>query len=211
MKDIVKREIQADPNTLFLPFDCLHHAASLMRKTSLLLTDSFLQSASREWKYFSSVAKVVNIWRANAKIIFAFWSRSYGSLEAMQQACKLPPRCLSGRWNSVSETEKFILSKTAGHFVAAMKHAVQKLQKRPLPDEEGGGGRGDPDDLRVEEQQAYAVRMGRWGRECLETLADPLFWMLAQMSRKVRICACVRAAFVSRNCREQTASYPLVL
>ena len=41
------------------------------------------------------------------------------------------------------------------------------------------------DELQVEQQAAYRKRLGRWSRECIETVQDPLFGFLLSIARQV--------------------------
>lgn len=56
-------------------------------------------------KYFTSIAKILNCWREHARAIFAIWKLKYGAISALRYAKNVPPKCCSGRWGSVTESE----------------------------------------------------------------------------------------------------------
>eukprot|EP00969_Alexandrium_andersonii_P181607 8026054-Alexandrium_andersonii.AAC.1 len=46
-----------------------------------------------------------------------------------------------------------------------------------------GAAHNDPDEVRVEEQRAYAARVGRWSREALTAMRDSLLWTVLTIMR----------------------------
>jgi len=53
---------------MFWSVDCLMHQSQLIMKSGLTLCDVILHAAGFEYKYFSSLAKIVNIWRESHKV-----------------------------------------------------------------------------------------------------------------------------------------------
>ena len=89
--------------------DCLMHQSHLATETHLLCIDGFLQSRAAGWTYFSSLAKLNNAWRANAKRVYNGWVQAYGHVSAGRSAFSLPSRVLAGRWGSGFDMEGRLL------------------------------------------------------------------------------------------------------
>ena len=91
---------------IFVGQDCVDHQCHLPVKTGLLLIDSILQEENQDWRYFGSVAKCINVWRDSARPVYQAWEAIFGCTQAFTNGRKLPPRCLAGRWMSMSAAEE---------------------------------------------------------------------------------------------------------
>lgn len=153
-----------------------------------------------KWRYYASLAKIVHCWRDNAKAMYDCWVREFGVLEAEKLASKLPAKCIAGRWCSIFDTERD-LCQSAGGLLVVYSKVIGNGNDAPAPpalaladaDGDAAAAHGSkerppagadklvplpssPDDPQQEEQAAYRIRIGRWKRESLETVKDPLFW-----------------------------------
>ena len=88
---------------------CLFHSEALIVKAGLVAVDRWLAHTSCKWKYYSSPSKLVHIWRDRGRQVFSTWVTSFGALSAVASARGLPPKCVAGRWGSISNTEKKLL------------------------------------------------------------------------------------------------------
>ena len=61
--------------------------------------------------HWSIMAKIANCWRASgcAAKIYKCFHDIYGAAAAKVLAGKVPPRCLTGRWASLTDLERFLL------------------------------------------------------------------------------------------------------
>ena len=98
-----------------------------------------------------------------------------GSLESL--AC-IVGRCIAGRWLSVDDAERRIGS--AGPALMAVFKEVLDKKKRKREHDTAAGGEGSRDDvvdeLGIEECAAHSIKVGRWSKEALQAMSDPLFW-----------------------------------
>ena len=107
-------------------------------------------------------------------------TRELFPLKAASLAERVPPRCISGRWLSVSEYERNILQAGASPEEQCRtwseiltRALVRKDRKRPQkPDKLVQ----PVDEPRVEEMQAFSEKMGRWSRETVAGISDLLLW-----------------------------------
>ena len=59
-----------------------------------------------KWKYYSSVAKLMNCWRDRASSFFAAYVTLWGAEAAVRAAKKVPAKCIAGRWGSMMHSER---------------------------------------------------------------------------------------------------------
>ena len=87
---LMAADVNDKPNVWMLRQWCILHQLQLSAKRQL----------SRKTFYWSTLAKVVNTWRApgSALKIFRQWASSYGHERAVKVARTIPPRPLRGRW-----------------------------------------------------------------------------------------------------------------
>ena len=220
-------EASKRPDVFLLDVDCWKHAAHLIVKSGLNSCDEFLKDQGRPWRYFATMAKTANLWRANVKAVFTAFTKDaeYGAQGAMAHAKRVPGRVIAGRWGSIEEFEQLLVNIGNGLsrvFTTAFrkKNAVggeggggdqdnpgghgdggagssrkrrrrgsqqqQERQERQGGDGDAGATAADPDEVRLQEIQAYRERLGRWAREVSEALNDELFWQVLMIENKVR-------------------------
>ena len=187
-RQIIRAEVAAHgkPNVMFWEWGCTMHNAQLIIRDSLDVIDEFLKAAEVPWRYFSLIAKTVNVWRDNGKKLFDEWLRQWGPESAMLHAYIVPHRCLAGRWHHVVATERRFLKFGRDIFVPVFREVL--VRRKP-----GGGNSEDAlldadagvDELRVESQAAYRAKLGRWAREAVAGLSCDLFWQVLDIATRV--------------------------
>ena len=111
-RNIVRRIIDPRPNSYCLELSCLKHQVQLSCKLALSISDVLCKRFGLPFTYFSSLAKWIHLWRdsQNGDKAFAWSCDRYGHELALAHMRRKPPRCLSGRWGSVDDVERFLLS-----------------------------------------------------------------------------------------------------
>ena len=84
-------------------------SGALVFRSGLVLIDNWLQRVGAPFKYYSSLAKLMHIWRDNARQVFLSWLARFGAVEAVRHAKRMPPRCIAGRRGSISVVENLLL------------------------------------------------------------------------------------------------------
>jgi hypothetical protein len=92
-------------------FSCMKHQLQLISQKSLVAADSICKAMSLPHGYFSTVAKLMHLWRdpSNFDKLFEIGRRLYSDCDALEYLQKRPPRCIAGRWHSVDDCEKMLL------------------------------------------------------------------------------------------------------
>jgi hypothetical protein len=132
------------------------------------------------WRYFSSVAKAANVARDLARPIFQKASELYGFKWAYDNCYRMCPRCIAGRWGSITSTELYF--NKSGPLLGRIIQAVldplkEKKKKAKAGPEEGVIVQSSlADDPQFEEQAEYRLRMGRWRREVYTIMEDNFVW-----------------------------------
>ena len=96
------------PCCLVFDLDCLMHQFHLVVKSSLM----HLQTTAREilglnWKYCSTLAMLLHLWRDNARRVHKCWQERYP--EDANCCMRMPPKFIGGRWGSISGCENYLL------------------------------------------------------------------------------------------------------
>ncbi len=127
------------------------------------------------WKYYSSLSKIMQVWRSLARQIFLAWVRLHGADSALLHAKCLPPKVCSARWHGASPTEKRI--NRAGQdnlqpvFDAVLAATWTASGAEPIADDPAEEGKSAPtsapglDDIRAEATSTYRKTMGRWRKD----------------------------------------------
>jgi hypothetical protein len=143
-----------------------------------------------EWKYYPSLCKISQCSRDLAPEMYTMWGSKFGANAQHHRGRRMVPRPVATRWQSVGNTERHLLdANTENQFSRVLQDClVQKVQKddatpslvaKAQPHEE----------LTAEEMRAYSQKMGRWRKDTLHTIADPLFWQAVVISAKTRTVA----------------------
>ncbi|CAK0809084.1 unnamed protein product [Prorocentrum cordatum] len=186
--------VDAAPNQFIVAvgIPCLMHIGQLTTQTGLHLVDAWMRKLGVPWKYFSSCAKITHCWRDAAAKVLGTWTSLFGAADACEHALKLPPKCVAGRWLSVSATESRLRSASGGagcdgHLVTALRAALAltdaDVKAIADADRDGPGdvALGVIDEARLEQQVAYRQKLGRWRRDALSTVSDPVFWFVVDV------------------------------
>jgi hypothetical protein len=146
-KDIVSTELEWCPWILFLVMNCCQHSAALITEGNLRIMDNWakrmklLSIDPGYGGYFAAVAKLVHVWRDGVQQVWKISTAMFGNLVAQTFFKKLPPKCIAGRWGSLSGSETFLLAPGKRKVKAVIEAVCGVLQvqgiDRRLPD--GGG------------------------------------------------------------------------
>ena len=178
MKRISQAEVAPYDHIQFWSVDCTMHQVQLVTRSGLTLVDEELKRMGKSYKYFGSLAKLANTWRECHKAIFQQWCTSWGDLNALDFAWRLPPRCIAGRWGSVVEVEKRVApALNDSRLLVVLRDVFSKRKSRGDEDEDNKDDAGI-DELRVEAIRSYSCRMSRWRRETVSTIEDSIFGLL---------------------------------
>jgi hypothetical protein len=216
--------VEAMPNlfTVFIPCKCMMHVVQLVLRSGLRTCDRWLSSMGYNWKYYSSIAKLTNVWRENGRRFMVRFMAMYGSTITDAVASKLPHRCQAGRWSSVFETEKFYLKCGRARlkaviptvFAAEGGHGADAGDGAVRGAGAGGAGGGDHhaeeeggalaaivnyvDDPAIEDQVHRRQTMGRWRREVCEVSQEEMFWNIMEIHHRVAAVVEHHMAFLSQ-------------
>lgn len=143
------------------------------------------------------MSKICHVWRDAAGTMFDTWDDIFGAELARQLSCKLPPKCLSGRWDSIYKCENFVMrsggfavrvdGKQAGVLVRQLPVVIFEALTNKQSNKRKVGllALQDDKDLLVtvedpsnETTADYSKRLGRWRRDTVDTLADEDFWQV---------------------------------
>ena len=74
------------------------------------LLPAFGNVGEKAWKYYTSLASLLHVWRDNASEIYSCWKKEYG-LDSVRKAgvWRVPPKPISQRWGRKTDLENYIL------------------------------------------------------------------------------------------------------
>ena len=123
--------------------------------------------------HYASIAKVVNVWRSVGVPwkIFELYTAKFGSDQA-KVVRRLPPRPLKGRWGSISSAEEYLLQARPTDLPAIFKCALGTVENV----EDGDIAAALLDSAGDIDNATYRKIMGRWRRDAIAALEDPMFW-----------------------------------
>ena len=180
MRKLIHKQLLALPNVLFFASDCMEHALHLIVKASVVLTDRWLRSMGRQYKYFSSLTKITQVWRDHTQDVYDVWVQRYGLESARECVSTLCPQCVAGRWGSIAKTEsRFeLLTMEKLHVVLSQVLKNKKAKKTLNPDQ------AVIDDVAFDEMVAYRSKMSKWARDSMEAASDTLFARLISVMHR---------------------------
>lgn len=187
------------PNVLFVHGNCLHHQCAIVDLGEFQLIDAYLLKAGKKYKYFSTMAKVVNCWREQAQPMFQAWRDMFGDADALKCAKVLPPKCIAGRWGSGSATEEWMERVGQRKLVAVAelcwaakkdrekaKAAAVQAPPMAIQDDPARGDAGPVDEMNLESTAQHRETMSRWKRESISAIKDPAFWVTLAVGHRAR-------------------------
>jgi hypothetical protein len=139
-KKVAAHCIAGFPLMLFVAVSCAMHNCQLVVKSGINTIDVWAKEQHKTWRYFSSLAKLVHIWRDYAKAIYDHWAVVHGATSAQQHARTLIPKCIAGRWGSIAGTEQRLAF--SGHeqiqivlqkVIKGKRRALRRARPRPRP------------------------------------------------------------------------------
>lgn len=200
-RSVAASECAEDLWTWWWAADCSCHCAHLCVKTGLTAADQFLASENKSYKHFATIAKVINLWRAKAHLMFRSFEKHWGTKTALEHADKLPPRALSGRWGSVEHAECWLDDAGAALLTPVLQDVLAKTANADGGKDAGGDEAhpAEPDELRVQEMAAFRQKMSRWSREALTAVQDKFFWCTLKIMRWSHAPLSHHLNFVQKN------------
>lgn len=160
---LLAERLVKEPQLIFFHSPCFLHQIHLTVRFSL----------SKFPSYFSSCAKIVNVWRSwgNSRKIRATWKDLYGEKRCKEATSRLPPRPLQGRWGSIEGIEGFLLRCRREELIKVYECALLKKAKSLISE----GEKKQSSDL-DDEVRKFQLEVGRWTIEAIEALKDDTFW-----------------------------------
>ena len=204
------------PHDLWFDLDCFMHQAQLATKGGIMIMDACLLNLKVTWKYWASIAKLIHVWRDNARPLFRAWTTLHGPESAVAHVKRLPPRPISGRWMSANGCEKAIqaggrngealiqcLDAILDKNSAAAEQVALILKndldyREPLPvmskvDAIPHAIATAPDEgaaalveLHMDDNMQYRLKMGRWRRDVMTTIHDAIFFPTIDIASSTR-------------------------
>ena len=195
-------QVADTPNALFWDFDCLMHQAQLGVRSGLVRADVWIKRLGDQWKYFSLLAKLSNVWREHCRGVFLAWVRIHGPILALKHGKAAMCKCIAGRWGSVYSVQQRFLDAGQAQIVPVLAEALKSRTMFPelaIADADKGqeaivmdgvkvcDGRGpgelvgDGADTKIDQLKVYSAKMGRWSREALGGARSCLFWILLEI------------------------------
>lgn len=178
-REYMRNAMYRQSHCFFWEADCLGHVTHLVSKKLLITAQEIVMKLipCEVSGYFSSVAMLSNVWREHSIQIQKAFKELFGEDRAQHCAKCLPPRCLSGRWGSVSAVEAFLLKAERDELEAVFQKALRAPRRRPV--------RKQPvDDLDAIAE--YTERIGKWRTGALASLACPNFFTVMGVIHGVR-------------------------
>ena len=93
----------------------------------MVIIDKYLKSIDAGFRYYTMLAMIIHLWREMPKAVFVAWRRRYGAASALKHARRKPPKCIAGRWSSVSATEQR-LDDAGSDLAAVLRDVLEGFQ-----------------------------------------------------------------------------------
>eukprot|EP00959_Pyramimonas_sp_CCMP1952_P465336 9488119-Pyramimonas_sp.AAC.1 len=181
--EIAARDCLSCIAVFFMWTPCFMHQCHLGVETHLKCADEWVRTLSdgKLKNYFSTLAVVMNCWRGSGKQVYREWTKQFpGTSKCVK---RVPPKCIGGRWGSVSSCESRLLSLDANRFKsvwAVVASSQSTRRRRPAKKD-------DDDD--IDEAGAYSTKMNTWWTRATDAITlDEFFYPLV-----VRIISTQRA------------------
>jgi hypothetical protein len=172
-------EIDRRPDeVLGVEIDCLLHQFHLICCHHLHLADDYIMPSVglAKLRYYASLAKLIHLWREHSSKVMKIWEKKWGITDAWKSCRHVVPAPIAGRWGRASAVEKHILERDVQNVLWCLRKLCEEVAES-----RGAKSKADEkkekaaalDEIRVEEMQEYAKRLGRWARDCLKVLEHP--------------------------------------
>eukprot|EP00969_Alexandrium_andersonii_P051250 2251623-Alexandrium_andersonii.AAC.1 len=153
--------------------------ASILKFNNWALKSLFKTDIS----YWSSLAKILHLWRDNTDDVLNTWITVAGPEDAIRCAKRVPPMPLSGRWGSASACEAHILQCDRGQLALVLGRVLGRKHAKQTRANQG------PDqlnELSLEAMAEHSAKMSRWAKDALKALKSDAFWAMLRVSSKVK-------------------------
>ena len=138
--------LASNNNILYIPSDCLMHAFHSAVKDGLQLLDAVIpalfdpQTLKGFTKYYSSLAKLVNVWREKASEIMSMWEQYHEHREdrtispeelhyLLELGRRYPHQVVAGRWGSVEQAEQYLQERGRDNVVPVLLRVLARSMK----------------------------------------------------------------------------------
>ena len=156
---------------------CFSHQQSLGVKRILVAIDKLTKPGGLfelAHPYYSTVAKLVNVWRTKTTEATRVILNSFGADRAKQtNAHTKPPKACAGRWGSVTHAEMF-LEKFEPAEIATVIRSVHGRKKSS----QQSASCVVIDEVAIDDMKDYAEKQSRWVGEILSTLNARFYAMM---------------------------------
>ena len=162
---LVDADLMHDHYKLKVRTFCIQHQIHLIVKRGILKLGA---------TYWSTLAKCVNCIRTWLQPMLDTWMNMFGASSAKTILGKLPPWPVKGRWGSLSNCERWMLSAGRERLVSVYDHAIVEPRRAKV----AKPSRRNPATAEMEEDEiAYDEKMNRWVRESAEGIHTDEFWL----------------------------------
>lgn len=167
----------------YFDISCLVHQFNLIVGSQLSLMDVCLESLDQDYRYFSSLAKLIHSWRSMPKIIMSeFPADHFASL-------RLPPAPCAARWGCVHELEAFLLAvgvrEVQQSFTRACVMYSSNRKKKATPTASSCTTK-PIDEIALDEYTQFQERLGRYMKSASHIVKDVVFWFMVAASFHVK-------------------------
>ena len=132
-----------------------------------------------KFDYYGSLCKLYNVCQVIQSKLFKRWMGMFGCESAMRNVSTNMPRPISGRWQAVHNTERYLSKCDDGTWQAVVKGEFEKQplsEIQPIQD-------GDGDVPHIDETDHYKQQMGRWRTNVYDLcVSHHPFWALVHLS-----------------------------
>jgi len=183
-KSRMEQEIENNNFKWDFDSDCLLHQYHLEYRDSLKHMDTVVMptlapkdddSGQSRLPFYSTMAKIMHLWRELARKLFGLWVVVFGVVSAMA-AKQVPPQPITGRWGRAGACMKFLMAKPREQaiyvFCEGVKPTKQGAAKAPLHKSFD-----DVDGFRADEHLQHSAKMGRWATDASYGIRDPRWWL----------------------------------
>lgn len=170
------------PNAVFFDGNCMAHQYQLMVLSVTHFMDFLLRCLGCKYFYWSSLAKLMNVWRSKAAQIYTVWKDMFGPTDAEKFASKVPPRAIAGRWGSIRDVERWLLRCNWTQLETVLSIIYDPRSLADAKEQETTG----INEISQESKAEYIAKLSKWAKDVMSFIKDPIFRMAIQISTYLR-------------------------
>ena len=139
-----------------------------------------------KFKYFSAVAKMVNVWRSNLSALSKVWHQLYPATSAaeVRSIHKTPRAACAGRWGSTEASEDFFFEEPRNpERIRSLFNTAFSKNKKVTKTTSSSAA--TPDES-INELQAYREQQSKWIYGSLLAINNVFFWLVMKVLRHIR-------------------------